>query len=209
MVRPMSSEMLIMSKLNSSDLGPNRLNLNEAERLFAEKDAAYRAQQAAWAEAYEKREAARAAGTEDDIIPCLTRFRDAQQAEREWQSGLLAIEREAARVALLDTKFRSRDFNPRGLSSQERQAYEQWLYGGPKPPPDPVAERLRWRAKLFAVFGGLLFCASIWLGVSAAIVAYFHGIGFLVVVVYWISSCRRWRAVYRVIKKAQEEGEGI
>lgn len=196
-----------MSKLNSSDLGPNRLNLSEAERLFTEKDAAYRAQQAAWAAAYEQREAARAAGTEDDIIPCLTPFRDAQQAEREWQTGLLALEREAARVALLDTKFRSREFNPRALSSQERHAYEQWLYGGPKPPADSVAERLRWRAKLFAVFGCLLICASIWLGVSAAIIAYFHGIGFLIVGVYWISSCRRWRAVYRLIKKAHDEGE--
>jgi hypothetical protein len=187
------------------------LSLSDTERLLVDVDAAYKAQQEEWQRAYEERRAAEsAAGTDDRVLPCLTKLRNyvdpgapldlqkqhwaaiEQEHKREWDSRRLGVERAAARLAYLDRRFRQRDFDRKSLSPHERQLYEHWLYSGPKPPPDPIANRLRWVAKLCAVLGFLLVCSAVALLISAAVVFYFEKAGFLAVAIYWFMQWRHW-----------------
>jgi hypothetical protein len=186
----------------------SHLRLSDAERLFAEKDAAY---QAELAEYSAKLVAEEAAGIERPVEVSLHGSDlDAYLSSPErWAARRLSVEREAALIALRDLKFRQIDPRRYLWTDEEKREYDEWLYNGPKPPPNPSAERIKWIAKLVAVLAFLSLSSAVALAISGVVVLYFHEAGFLAVAIYWLIQWRHWRAVYKAAKALRERGEEI
>jgi hypothetical protein len=186
---------------------PIDLSLGDAERLLLAKEKAYEVEQVHWKVAYEAERARREkAGIPEMISPCGTALRNNIDPQADWEARRTCVELAAAQLAYLDRKFRDREFKPGSLSINERRVYEHWLYGGPKPPPDPVAHRIRWAAKLFVVLGLLFIGAAVALVVSAVIVSFFHEAGLLAVGIYWLIQWRHWRVLYKGVKILENNG---